>query len=186
MNEQKFKNLAYFAVLLALAVVLPYAVHIAVAQGGKVLLPMHIPVQLAGFLISPLAGLLIGLIAPPLNFLLGGMPPFPVFIPMMFELGAMGFLCGLLGKKMNPLWALLIAIFISKFFLAFGWWFLTVVGVKIPIYKSAILGASFMAVVTGFPGIALQILIVPSLVLILRGVGRKPKSADSVASRPEK
>ncbi|MCD6532351.1 hypothetical protein J7K99_07905, partial [bacterium] len=90
-----------------------------------------------------------------------------------FELAAMGFICGIFGKKMNPLWALLIAIVVSKLFLALGWWLLTVIGVKIPIYKSAILIASFMAISTGFPGIALQILLVPSLVLILRGVGRK-------------
>ncbi len=177
-ENKQFKNLAYFGVLMALAVVLPYLVHITMAQGGKVLLPMHIPVQLAGFLISPLAGLLMGLVAPTINFLLSGMPPFPFLIPMTFELAAMGAICGFLGKKMNPLWALLIAIVVSKFFLALGWWFLTVVGVKIPIYKSAILGASFMAMVTGFPGIALQILVIPSLVLILRGVGRK-KSPSS-------
>jgi len=169
----KYRNLSYFAVLLALSVVLPYIVHIAVPQGGKVLLPMHIPVQLAGFLISPLAGFLMGIMAPALNFLISGMPPFPLVVPMTFELAAMGFICGIFGKKINPLWALLTAIVVSKLFLALGWWLLTVIGVKIPIYRSAILIASFMAISTGFPGIALQILLVPSLVLILRGVGRK-------------
>jgi len=167
MNE-RYKKISEFSILLALAVALPYLFHLTIPQSGKVLLPMHLPVQLAGFLISPLAGLILGIISPPFNFLISGMPPFPLFLTMMFELAAMGFFCGLFGKIMNPLWALLIAILLSKIFLALGWLIILSIGIEIPFSKNAIMAASFTPIITGFPGIALQILIVPSLVLILR------------------
>ncbi|RKY70366.1 MAG: ECF transporter S component, partial [Candidatus Latescibacterota bacterium] len=42
---------------------------------GKVFLPMHFPVIVAGLLFGPFSGLLVGLFSPVLSFLLTGMPP---------------------------------------------------------------------------------------------------------------
>jgi len=162
-------------VLLALSVALPYLFHIVVPQGGRIFLPMHFPVQLAGFLISPIAGLLLGTFAPIFNFLISGMPPFPLFVTMMFELSIMGLICGLLGKRFNPLWALIIAILASKFSLALGWWIIFVLGIKTPITNEAIIGVSLGTLISGFPGIAIQILVIPSLTLIIGKTRKLPE-----------
>ena len=54
---------------LALAVLLPVGFHM-LGVAGRIFLPMHIPVLLAGFLVGPYCGLIVGLIAPGLSFLL--------------------------------------------------------------------------------------------------------------------
>ena len=69
------------ALYLALAVLLPIGLH-ATGLGGRVFLPMHIPVLLAGFLMGPQTGVLVGLLAPALSYLLIGMPP-AYAVPLM-------------------------------------------------------------------------------------------------------
>ena len=62
---------------------------------------VHIPVLLCGFICGWPYGLIVGLIAPILRFLLFGMPPiFPTGIAMSFELAAYGMVCGILYKKL--------------------------------------------------------------------------------------
>ncbi|RKZ28205.1 ECF transporter S component, partial [bacterium] len=99
--RDRYRKISYFAVLLALSFVMPYLIHLTIPAGGKTFLPMHIPVQLAGFLIGPFAGFLLGIVAPPFNFIISGMPPFPLFIAMMLELGAMGFFAGLFHRRLK-------------------------------------------------------------------------------------
>ena len=70
-----------------------------IPQFGSMLLPMHIPVLLCGFVCGWPFGLVVGLITPVLRSLMFGMPPmFPVAVAMAFELAAYGFMTGLLYK----------------------------------------------------------------------------------------
>ncbi|MDI6893520.1 MAG: ECF transporter S component [Bacillota bacterium] len=95
------RNLTRGALFVALGILLPIAFH---AVGlGKVFLPMHIPVLLAGFFCSPSVGLLAGMITPLLSAVLTGMPPLapPVAQAMVFELGIYGLLTGFLYGRMR-------------------------------------------------------------------------------------
>ena len=97
MNRIPTKKLTCAALMLALSVLLPALVHMTgLAGGGKVLLPMHIPVLLAGFLLGPVGGALIGLAAPSLSFLLIGMPAAALLPYQTCELVGYGFMAGLL------------------------------------------------------------------------------------------
>jgi uncharacterized membrane protein len=57
---------------------------------GNILMPMHIPVLLCGFLCGPLFGAACGVLLPLLSSIMIGIPPiFPVGAAMMFELCTM-------------------------------------------------------------------------------------------------
>ncbi len=93
------------ALLLALGVVLPIVFHM-IPLGGRIFSPMHIPAFLAGLLMGPLSGLVVGIGSPVLSGLLTGRPTFFYMIPMLFELGTYGLVAGLLrpwiARMMGP------------------------------------------------------------------------------------
>jgi hypothetical protein len=83
----------------AIGILLPIVFH---AIGlGKVFLPMHIPVLLAGFFCGPVVALLVGAVTPLLSSIWTGMPPMmpPIAQMMVFELAAYGLLAGLLYER---------------------------------------------------------------------------------------
>ncbi len=77
----------------AATVALPVLSH-ALGWDGAVWLPMHWGVLAASITVGPLAGLAIGLAAPPLNALLTGLPPAPIVPAMMLELAVYGCIPG--------------------------------------------------------------------------------------------
>ena len=83
------------ALLLALGVMLPLVFH-AFPLGGRIFLPMHIPTFIAGLVLGPLAGLIVGAGSPILSALITGRPTVPYMIPMLFELATYGLVAGLL------------------------------------------------------------------------------------------
>ena len=88
MKNENVKNVVNAALCLALCMALPFLTG-QIPQIGSALSPMHIPVLLCGFICGWPYGLIVGLIAPILRFLLFGMPPiFPTGIAMSFELAA--------------------------------------------------------------------------------------------------
>ena len=64
---------------------------------GEIILPMHFPVILVGVLAGPYAGLITGLMGPLASSLLTGMPAMVKLPFMMIELGAYGFVAGLVA-----------------------------------------------------------------------------------------
>ena len=69
---------------------------------GKSFLPMHIPVLLAGFMLSLPYAIAVGAITPVLSFVLTGMPPlFPVLPYMFFELMAYAAVANLLSRRIK-------------------------------------------------------------------------------------
>jgi niacin transporter len=83
------------ALLLALGVLLPFVFH-AFPLGGRIFLPMHIPTFIAGLVLGPVSGLIVGAGSPVLSALITGRPTVPYMIPMLFELGTYGVVAGLL------------------------------------------------------------------------------------------
>lgn len=91
------KQLVVTAMLIALCVVLPMAFH-SIPRAGSIILPMHIPVLLAGLICGWKFGLLTGVAGVLLSTALTGMPPAGIAPIMIIELGTYGFVAGLVMK----------------------------------------------------------------------------------------
>ena len=91
------KKMCICAFLTAMCYVLPQAFHILPL--GTALSPMHLPVLLCGLVCGWPYGLFCGLVGPVLSHLLSWMPPVPVLISMVPELGVYGLAAGL-GMKL--------------------------------------------------------------------------------------
>lgn len=99
MKKNAVKNLALAAMFLAVGIVLPFFTG-QIPQIGSMMLPMHIPVLLCGFICGWQYGMVVGFVLPLLRFVLFGMPPiFPTGIAMAFELAAYGLISGLLYSR---------------------------------------------------------------------------------------
>lgn len=164
------KKLIISALFLGLALVLPFLTG-QIPEIGGMLCPMHFPVLLCGFICGWQFGFVVGAIAPLLRHLLFGMPPLMTAIPMAFELAAYGFVCGILYKilpKKN--YSVFISLIISMVFGRLIWG-------AVKYAMMGLTGSSFSlsafwagAVATAVPGIVLQILIVPALVILLKRI----------------
>ncbi|MDL2257615.1 ECF transporter S component [Eubacteriales bacterium OttesenSCG-928-K08] len=159
------KNMTLTAALIAMGLILPTLMHMLAA--GTVLLPMHIPVIIAGLLLGAPYGALCGLILPYLSSLLTGMPPlFPTAIAMSLELCAYGTLTGWLYR--NVKWSIYPAMIASMLGgrAISGIANAILMGIAGRAYSLEIfLTAAF---VTGFPGIVIQLSCIPALVLALQ------------------
>lgn len=89
------KQLVVTAMLIALCVLLPMAFH-SIPRAGSILMPMHIPVLLAGLICGWKFGLVAGLAGPLLSSTITGMPPAGIVPIMMIELGTYGLVAGIL------------------------------------------------------------------------------------------
>jgi hypothetical protein len=87
------------ALLMAMGAVLPIVFH-GMPLGGRIFLPMHIPALVAGLLLGPVAGLVVGAGSPILSLVITGRPPLPLMLPMVFELAAYGLVAGLVRARM--------------------------------------------------------------------------------------
>lgn len=164
---KKTRELIIAALFIALGLVLPMVFH-TFNMGGPAFLPMHIPVLLGGLILSPLYALAVGLVTPVLSSLLTGMPPLVPMLPIMFfELGAYGLVSSLMKKnfKMSDILSLVIAMIVGR--IVAGLTVFVLVNLftfKLPGPVAFIEGA----IVTGLPGIAIQIVAIPLLMVALR------------------
>lgn len=156
------------AMFLALGFVLPFITG-QIPQVGAMLLPMHIPVILCGFICGAPWGLIIGATAPLLRSFVIGMPPlFPTAVSMAFELAIYGFLSGFLyralpKKKINIYVSLIISMIAGR--IVWGIVQLCLLGFDVEKFPLSVFFSG--AVVNAIPGIILQILFIPIVLLIL-------------------
>lgn len=94
------RTLTLTAMLVALGLVLPPVIRM-IPNGGVLFSPMHISPLLAGLIVGPIEGLIVGIVCPILNNLLYGMPQGTTLICMCFELPAYGLVCGLFMKVLK-------------------------------------------------------------------------------------
>ncbi|MBQ9544716.1 MAG: ECF transporter S component [Clostridia bacterium] len=100
MKNVETKRVVFSGLMLALGMVLPFLTG-QIKTFGEMLLPMHIPVMICGFVCGWKYGLIVGAACPVLRYLFFLMPPiFPTGIAMAFELAAYGAVAGLLYKLM--------------------------------------------------------------------------------------
>lgn len=168
MKKNNFINLAFAAMFLALAFVMPFLTG-QIQQIGNMLCPMHIPVILCGFICGGPWGLIVGFIAPFLRSLTLGMPPmYPVAFAMAFELGAYGLMSGILyrafPKKKGYIYcSLIISMIIGR--LVWGAVQFCCMGLDSSKFGFAAFWSG--AVVNAVPGIILQIVLIPVVVMLL-------------------
>ena len=169
------KRIVTAGMMVALGIILPFDTAHAFGIPGNVFLPMHIPVLLCGFLCGGFYGGVCGLILPVLNSLLTGMPVlFPTGVLMTFELGTYGFLSGILyGKKIMRtkklyLYLILIVSMIAGRFVN-GLAFYMLLLFNLDVGKLAVVGS----LVKGLPGIAVQLVVIPPVVMAYFGSFRK-------------
>lgn len=161
-------KLTVSALCLALAYVLPFLTG-QIPEIGSMLLPMHIPVLLCGFLCGWKWGGAVGLTAPLLRSVTLGMPVlFPSALCMAFELATYGLVCGimhkLLPKKAYYIYVSLVCSMIVGRII-WGAAMATCMGVK----GGTFTFSAFIAgtVTNAIPGIIIQIVLVPILVMAL-------------------
>lgn len=165
------KRACICAVCIALCYVLPMVFHTFGA--GAVLLPMHIPVLLCGLICGWSYGAFCGVTGPVLSCVLSGMPSAAGLVSMAPELCVYGLASGLLLRFVHTkstyadlYIALVCAMLLGR-----------VVGgaAKVLFYLSGLSGMSTLSFpllasgyfVQGLPGIAIQLLILPTLVFTL-------------------
>jgi niacin transporter len=166
-NTQK---LTVAGMLMAAGLLLPFAFAHGLGVQGTVLLPMHIPVLLAGFVCGPLYGAFCGLLTPALNTLLTGMPAaFPMLPIMTAELTTYGLVSGLLfwktplgRKKFGVLPTLATAMLCGR--ISYWAMFEALAAAFGELKALPVLAA----VTTGLPGIVIQFLLIPAVVEALR------------------
>lgn len=171
-SSVNIKKLTCSAMFLALALLLPLLTG-QIPEVGSMLCPMHIPVLLCGFICGWPWGLAVGLIAPLLRSLIFGRPElFPKAIAMAFELCTYGAVSGLLyrllpRKPVNIYIALLAAMIAGRAVWG-GAQYLLLLSSETSFTMSKFIAG---AVTTAIPGIILQIVLIPPIVLGLRRAG---------------
>ena len=160
--------------LIALAVLLPQLVHLALGQpGGVKWLPMYLPILIGGCLLGTRWALAVGILSPIVSFLLtslGGnaMPAAPRLPFMILELAVFAAVSGLFTKKIvkNGLWAFpaVICAQISGRLV-----FLAAIALT-QSFTTFTTGMIWGQIVTGIPGLVVQAILAPVIMIGLRAL----------------
>ena len=165
MKLSHIKKLVFTAVCAALCVVLPMAFH-TIPNGGNMFLPMHIPVLLCGLVCGWTYGLVCGLIGPFLSSFTG-MPPAAVLPSMMVECAAYGLITGLMmhilrtRSTVADLYiSMLTAMVLGRTLAGFA---------KALIFTPGTAPFAWVttSLVTGIPGICIQLIVMPAVFFAL-------------------
>lgn len=159
--NRRLHQIALSAVFLALALILPFFTG-QIPQFGQMLLPMHLPVLICGFVCGWRWGLLVGLVAPPLRSAVFGMPPmYPIALAMAVELATYGVVTGFLRQRLPRTTASLLASLVVALLAGRAAWAAATYALTGSLTLEAFLAAAFL---NAWPGIVLQLLLVPPLV----------------------
>lgn len=169
-KDNKLLNLVLSAMFLALALVLPFLTG-QIKEIGNMLLPMHIPVMLCGLVCGWQYGLIIGFIAPLMRSALFGMPVmFPSAVSMAFELATYGLVIGLIfaKSKWHCIKSLYKSLLASMLCGRVVW--CIVQTILLSVQGSAVTFKMLFtaSVVNAIPGIILQLILIPSAMLLLK------------------
>ncbi len=172
-NSIRFITLS--GLFIALGIVLPIAFH-AFPDGGKMFLPMFLPIVLGAMFLPWQYALAVGIITPLLSSVLTGMPPMLAPLPMAIMMAAeLGVVAVLISIMKNIKWIKekdyrIIFILIPALLIGFAvsgaalWVAIQFFGVKGPGIITYVIGA----IITGLPGIAAQLVLVPLIYSLLK------------------
>ncbi len=173
MTKTRITKLTQSAVFLALGIVLPMLTG-QLPQIGKVLLPMHIPVLLCGFLCGWKYGLCVGGILPLIRTVCFGVPVFyPTALAVAMELATYGLITGILFEKQKTQNLLRIYIILVSSMLlgrvVRGVAEMLLLGLRNEDFSWKLYITATVA--SALPGIILQLILIPTIVI--RGVKRE-------------
>ena len=159
------RKLTYTALFIALGVIVPQAIHMIGGPSiGTILLPIHLPVFIGAMLLGPLSGVLIAIVSLFIGVILG-MPPMPIAVFMLFEMTVYGFVSGYMFKikKINIYISLITAMILGRLVE------LGVINVVLSLFEIKLppVFGKVVMFTAGIPGMILQIILVPILVLTL-------------------
>ena len=169
----RIRKIVLSGLLIALGILLPFLTG-QIPQIGSMLLPMHIPVLLCGFFCGWKYGLAVGFITPILRSVMFGMPPMLTALAMAFELATYGVVTGALnkilaGKKLRVYISLITAMILGR--IVWGLVSMIIYGVTNAAFTWQIFIGG--ALLNAIPGIVLQFVVVPVLVLTVEKVWSK-------------
>lgn len=183
--KQKILNLVLAALFMAIGIILPFFTG-QIPQIGRMLLPMHLPVLLCGLICGWQYGGVVGFVLPLLRYGMFGMPAiFPDGIAMAFELAAYGVLAGFLYSRSR--WKCVVALYRALILAMIGG---RVVWGVVRVLLTGVAGEAFTwkmfmagAFLNAIPGIVLQLVFIPVLMVALDRAGmvhfsRKQSQAD--------
>jgi uncharacterized membrane protein len=141
----------------------------AVGGAGPVFLPMHLPVLIGGFILSPKFATAVGVLTPLISSVLTGMPVLmPMAFIMMVELGIYALTVSLLKERgINNVITLLSAMILGR--IAAGIMvgvFVGIIGIKFAPPITYLIGS----ITTGIPGIIIQLVFIPILLSAVKKV----------------
>lgn len=168
--------------LIALAVVLPQIMHLAIGQpGGVKWLPMYLPVLIGGCLLGTKWGFAVGVLSPMVSFMItsimGNPMPMAARLPfMMAELAVFAVISGLFTKKIseNGLWAFPAVIAAQLVGRASFLGLVAVFQSRTPFNVSMI----WSQIQTGVTGLLAQVILVPVIIIGLRQLLIKESKND--------
>ena len=145
MKKNHMIRLVLSALFLAIGFVLPFLTG-QIPEVGSMLLPLHLPALICGFVCGWPWGLLVGFVLPIARSLLFGMPPLvPTALAMAFEMAGYGAVAGLLYQRLRPgrgrVYVALIGFALAAFWMG--------------------------GFVNAWPGMVLQVVLVPLIVMAL-------------------
>jgi len=151
----------YVSLFVALDVSVPWLCHIIYPLAGPTFLPLFFFVLLAGILFGWRAGILVGMLTPLMSYGLSGMPLPPVLPRIITEAAVYGLAAGLLrGYCRFGVITSLVGAIIAGRLAAF-----VLMALTLDLSHSANL--AWQATKMGWPGIVLQLLLLPLIVVFL-------------------
>lgn len=184
--HKQIKNITLAAMFLALGTVLPFLTG-QIPTIGNMLLPMHIPVLLCGLICGPQYGFAVGAILPLLRNVMFQTPPMPGAISMTFELATYGLVIGLLYSHSK--WKCVLSLYRSMIIsmlagrVVWGVAQAIVLGVNGKSFGfSAFLSG---ALITAFPGIIIQLILIPTVMVALNRAKIIPFSGKARAEKTQ-
>ncbi len=164
----KTRQLVLTALFIAIGIVLPQAFHM-IPNAGGIFLPMHIPILISGFAVGPLFGLLCGILTPVLSHFIFSMPPTPVLPGMLCELAVYGLMTGIFNriiKIKNDYAKAYVVLILAMLCGRVTYGILNALIFKAGSYSMNVwISAAF---VTAIPGIIIQLILIPVLVVRLK------------------
>ena len=164
LTSTKVKYIAGTCILSAIGITLPRIVHVlAGASAGATFLPMHIAVLIAALIFGGVSASIVAGSSIIFSYLLTGMPTFERLPYMLIELVIYAILLSVFNKKFNSYISLIATIILGRVLYA-GVLFVAINGLGLPTYGISVIDS----IVTGLPGIAIQLICVPFIAKIVK------------------
>lgn len=168
--KNNVKNITTTAMCIAIGVILPMTVHF-IPNAGSILLPMHISILICGLVCGWKYGMTAGIVTPIISSALTGMPPAGYLPVMVIELGVYGIVSGIMinrvnskNRLLNIYLSLIIAMISGRLVMGI---------VNALIFRIGNYGLQIWisaAFITALPGIIIQLILIPSIIMLLEKV----------------